>query len=147
MTSTHGISFIAALLLAAIIAAVSFALAVPERASAGPELCPRGHFCIWEHAGYHGGMFNRSSSQPSLYDDFFLDTRLRVANEGTAVYNNGYGGRGVRDDVLVYLATTGGPSLCIPRGKRIPDLTRYRRADGQGEWNDNIVRYRWVKQC
>ena len=145
MRSTH----LVVALLATVLAAASFSLAAPDRASAGPGLCKTGEFCIWEHAGYKGGMFDSFRSDPSLYEDFFFKTKRPVANQGSAIYNNG--ARDVRDDVIVYdLTHIEGETLCIHRGHKIPDLSdpRYATRDG-GDWNDNIVRYRWVtdREC
>ena len=149
-------AFIAALLLTAVAAAASLALAAPERASAGSDLCRPGQFCIWEHAGFKGGMYNSSGSDRDLSDDFFQDTDRTVANEGTAIYNNGKPDKrpGGRDDVVVYMSVDDdvdrkfAPSFCVPRGKKFVHLVGFGTAEGL-PWNDAIAGYRWVtdREC
>jgi Peptidase inhibitor family I36 len=147
------IAFLAAVLLTAVTGAASFALAAPERASAGSELCPRAHFCIWEDAGYKGGMYNSGGSDRNLANNTFFNTDRIVANEGTALYNNGRKGR--RDDVVVYMDVDDDihpprytASFCVPRRKKIEHLVGFGTAEGF-PWNDAIAGYRWVtdREC
>jgi Peptidase inhibitor family I36 len=135
----------AALLLAAVAAAASFALAAPERAKADFDICPEGHFCIWEHAYFKGGMYNSSGSDMDLNNDNFFKTRRRVASRGSAIYNNGQ--EGPRDDVVIYRnldddIDVKDPSFCLREGFRLRSL-------GGRPWNDNIAGYRWAtdREC
>jgi Peptidase inhibitor family I36 len=150
--SRHRITFLAAVLLAVVTGAASFALAAPERARAGSDLCPREHFCIWEHAGFKGGMYNSGASDRNLVNDDFVNTDRPVANEGSALYNNGRKGR--RDDVVVYMGVDDdvhprgyAASFCVPRRKQI-DFVGIDTPEGF-PWNDAIVGYRWVtdREC
>jgi hypothetical protein len=134
-----------ALLLVAAAAATSVALALPERASAGSGACSAGDFCLWRHADYEGGRYNWSGSDSTLYNDKFVGTNVTVANQSSSLRNAG--NPATYDDVRVYYwPSSNSPSLCVPRGVRIPNLVPY-RTPGGSSWNDNIVRYRWVAGC
>ena len=134
-----------ALLLAAAAVAATFALAVPDRASAGTGACASGDFCLWQHINYDGGRYNWSGSDSTLYNDKFVGTNVTVANNGSSLRNNGQ--PATYDDVRVYyFLNQSTPSLCVPRGARIPNLVGQHTPSGSS-WNDNIVRYRWVAGC
>ena len=108
-----------ALLLAAAAVAATFALAVPDRASAGTGACASGDFCLWQHINYDGGRYNWSGSDSTLYNDKFVGTNVTVANNGSSLRNNGQ--PATYDDVRVYyFLNQSTPSLCVPRGRASP---------------------------
>ena len=159
MASTHDIdcrrlrnrfALIAAVLLTTMAAAGSFALAVPERASAANPPCPEGRVCIWKNAGFKGPRYTSSRTDMNLADNIFPNTRSVVGVHGSAIYNNG--NPGGRDGVLFYMRFDDSdddidgkyaPTFCLREGTLISNLASWTAGAGF-PWNDNLAGYRWV---
>ncbi|SMD22013.1 peptidase inhibitor family I36 protein [Lentzea albidocapillata] len=52
-----------------LVAALGLSLSAVSPAVAGPEQCPEGHFCLWEHAGYKGRFFSSPHDVPNVGPD------------------------------------------------------------------------------
>jgi hypothetical protein len=136
-----------ALIVALVGMLIAFASLTVAPRSAEAYTCPMGHFCMWEHVGFSGGVYSAYGSDDYLGNNLFSNG-VAVDNHASSVQNNGW--VGPYDDVIVYDYARplqwASASACIPVGYAYRDVFAL-RGSNPGNWNDRISSYKWVNSC
>ncbi len=134
------------LVMAALLAMATMMIAAPGARAGTSGRCGDGAVCLWEHKEFGGGFFASYGSDSTLWNNYFHNTNIPVANQASTAFNNGqpHAYVDVRFfDNVDYKGDLG--SWCLPRDGWNDRLDWIE--DGRGTWNDRISSFAWVSSC